>query len=85
MGDLPDEIVKANLTLAIGLDALSTISQSKEASGILIERQNIVCRPVLALNQSSYSSHLLFKISELLERADDEAFFEFEYEVLLIT
>ena len=77
-----DDIVKGNLALAIGVDALSTMSQSKEAAGDLNGAAELLyAAQFLRSINPAVRQDLLFKSSEVLERADDESCFQLEYDV----
>lgn len=79
----PDNAVKANAAMAVGLDALVALSEVRENEGELVRAAQASWAasrmkgiPMLALND------LVHRAADLLERADDKEILEFEHEVL---
>ena len=79
----PDNAVKANAAMAVGLDALVALSEVRENEGELVRAAQASWAasrmkgiPKLALND------LVHRAADLLERADDKEILEFEHEVL---
>ena len=77
-----DRTVVANTAMAAGLEVLTALSTSREESGDLVGSGR--CAWCASMHKSveprSEAFHdLLFRASDLLERADDKDILDFEY------
>ena len=80
----PDDAIKGNTAMAVGLDTMTKLSEEQEAAGELVRAAH-----------ASYSASLLndipqtqkfdfiFRATELLEKADDKDALDFETSILL--
>lgn len=81
----PDSMVKTNVAAAVGLERLTALSNAREAEGQLVRAaQASWISSLLDTITPTVRNDMVFKTSDLLERADDETAAVFEKEVLRV-
>ena len=80
-----DKCIRANVAMAVGLDALDALSEAREAAGELVGAAQVswTARMLKGID-FSVDYDRLYRTSDLLERADDKDALDFEMKVLNI-
>lgn len=78
----PDNIVKTNAVNAVGLDALTALSRVREEAGKLVSAAQVswAASFTKGIPQATFND-LAYRVTDLLEQADDRRVLNFELEV----
>ena len=81
----PDQAIKANVAMAVGVDGLVALSKSREAADELVRaaQASWVACSQRTMSAATYTD-LLYRTTDLLERANDTEVRAFELEALSI-
>ena len=82
-----DRIVLAQTSMAVGLEALSALSEAREAAGDLVGAARAAWAASMHKSivlRSSIHKNLVYRAADLLERADDKDLVSFEIEVVTV-
>ena len=78
-----DEVIKLNTAMAIGFDAITKLSQEREAAGNLVKAARASYATSLLQDiPHATKTDLMYRTTDLLEQADDESAREFEKAIL---
>ena len=80
----PDDIVKVNTAMAVGIDDLLDLSKAREAAGDLVRAAEASWAIAKTQGTTSMFLDMMFRTADLLERADDKDAMKFENEVLIL-
>ena len=81
----PDQAIKANVAMAVGVDGLVVLSNAREAAGELVRaaQASWVASSHKTISAATYID-FIFRTTDLLERADDTEARAFEVEALSV-